>query len=216
MESEIPASLTVTPPPAQGGRDEQMAAIRKMLNDLKESAKDVPDRSDSSQKDEEEAPPAPLPSARRRDDDEPPNRDSLKGRIEDVDKLSKMVKGEPTTSGYDAIKLRKKHERRAKRMQKARDRRRKSGAFVTGFTFVAVVAGTFTGLYMFNREIIAASPKMEPSLTQYVNTVDRYRVELRQTADDWIGWVTNRVESIKDQAEKQGLVGNEGAQQPSQ
>ena len=211
VANEPPASLNVPPPPAEGGRDEQMAAIRKMLNDLKESAKDVPDRSDSGDDEDDDEPSAPIPSSRRRDDDDVPNRDSLKGRIEDVDKLSKMIKGEPTASGYDAAKLRKRHEKRAKRMQKARDRRRKSGAFFTGFTFVVVVTCTFTGLYVFSGQISAASPKMGPAMTQYANTVDRYRIELKATADEWKEWVTNRVQGIKDKAEKQGFVKPEGA-----
>ena len=87
----------------------------------------------------------------------------------------------------------------------------------TGFTFVVVVTCVFAGLYVFNAQISAASPKMGPALAEYVATVDRYRVDLKQTADEWKEWVTNRVQGIKEKAEKQGLVETGGeAPQPEQ
>ena len=109
-----------------------------------------------------------------------------------------MVKGEPTTSSYDAVKLRKRHEKRAKRMQRTRDRRRRSGAFVTGFTLVATVSAAMVALYVMQPKIIAASPEMAPALTEYVVTVDRYRVELAETTAEWKAWVTQRIAGLSD------------------
>lgn len=198
------APSAATPPPASGNRDEQMAAIRRMLSDLKEAADTVPDRSDGAEEERkrpEPAPAAPGPSARRRDDDGP-SRDKLDSHIDDVDKLAKMVKGEPTGEGYDAAKLRKRHEKRAKRLQKARERRKKSGAFLTGFTLVATVSAVMVGLYVMHPQIIAAQPEMEPALVEYVTTVDRYRVEFSETTADWREWLTERIANLTDEEKK--------------
>lgn len=206
------APPTAAPPPASGNRDEQMAAIRRMLSDLKEAADTVPDRSDVAAPTEpappEPAPPAPGPSARRRED-EAPNRDRLEDRIDDVNTLAKMVKGEPTGEGYDAVKLRKRHEKRAKRLQRARERRNKSGAFLTGFTLVAVVSSVMVGLYVMHPQIIASQPQMEPALVEYVTTVDRYRVELDETTQNWREWLTDRIAKLTGKGEEQ-------QQQPTQ
>lgn len=196
---EVSAPPAAPPPPASGNRDEQMAAIRRMLSDLKEAADTVPDRSDSAaesaQPEPAPAPPAPGPSARRREE-EAPNRDRLEDRIDDVNTLAKMVKGEPTGGGYDAAKLRKRHEKRAKRLQRARERRKKSGAFLTGFTLVAVVSSVMVGLYVLQPQIIESQPQMEPALVEYVTTVDRYRVELDETTQNWRKWLTERIAKL--------------------
>jgi predicted Zn finger-like uncharacterized protein len=197
--SAPPANL---PPPATGNRDEQMAAIRKMLSDLKDAADTGSDSSDGAAAGAAAAAAASVgPSAKRREDDAP-NRNRLEDRIDDVDKLAKMVKGEPTGDGYDATRLRKRHEKRAKRMQRARERRKKSGAFVTGFTLVALVAAVMVGLYVMHPQIIAASPELEPALTQYVNTVDRYRVEFAATTDEWKAWLSERIGNLQKKADE--------------
>lgn len=192
------------PPPATGNRDEQMAAIRKMLSDLKEAADTGPEGADGAEARGAAVAAAASagPTAKRRDDDAP-NRNRLEDRIDDVDKLAKMVKGEPTGDGYDASRLRKRHEKRAKRLQRARERKNKSGAFLTGFTLVAVVAAVMVGLYVMHPKIIEASPELEPALTQYVNTVDRYRVEFAATTEEWKAWLTERIGNLQKKSEEQ-------------
>jgi len=184
-----------TPPAATGDREDQMAAIRQMLSDLKESADAAPEI-------EPEARPEPVaatPTMRKRDEDE--DVDPLKSRIDGVDKLGRTIKGEAAKSGYDAAKLRRQHEKRAKKLQRARDRRNKSGAFLTGFTLVAVVTGTMVGLYVLQPQIIAASPRMKPALTEYVVTVDRYRVDLNDKTAEWKAWLTERIDKLGDDDE---------------
>jgi len=199
------AATAPAPPPGSANRDEQMAAIRRMLSDLKEAADSSPPPEPGPETRKAPQAMAPTgPSARRREDDKP-NRDNLDERIEDVDKLAKIVKGEPTGSGYDAARLRKRHEKRAKRLQKARDRKRKSGAFVTGFTLVATVTGVMVGLYVMTPQIIASQPQMEPALTEYVQTVNQYRVDLDQTTAEWRTWLTERIGKLTG--------GEEGQQQ---
>ena len=194
-----PGNETTTPSPAPpaatGDREDQMAAIRQMLSDLKESADAAPEL-------EPEAPPAPVtptPTMRRRDEDE--DGDSLKSRIDDLSKLGRAAKGEAERTGYDAAKLRRLHEKRAKKLQRSRERRKKSGAFITGFTLVAMVTATMVGLYVLQPQIIAASPQMKPAMTEYVVTVDRYRVELNEKTAEWKAWLTERIGALGDDDE---------------
>jgi len=184
------AAPSGVPPAATGDREDQMAAIRQMLSDLKESADAAPEA-------EPEARPEPVaatPTMRRRDEDE--EIDPLKSRIDGVDKLGRTIKGEAAKTGYDAAKLRRLHEKRAKKLQRSRERRKKSGAFLTGFTLVAMVTGTMVGLYVLHPQIIASSPRMEPALTEYVVTVDRYRTELNEKTAEWKAWLTERIENL--------------------
>ncbi len=184
------AAPSPPPPPAAGDREDQMAAIRQMLSDLKEGVDAAPE----PEPEVRPTPVAPAPTLRKRDEDE--EVDPLKSRIDGVDKLGRAIKGEAAPSGYNAAKLRRLHEKRAKKLQRARDRRNKSGAFVTGFTLMAMVTGTMVGLYVLHPQIIAASPRMEPALTEYVVTVDRYRVELNSKTDEWRAWLTERIGAL--------------------
>ena len=196
--SSAPASASGTaasPPPAAGDREEQMDAIRKMLSDLKEGA-------DAAADAEPEPSPKPEPETpqvvRKRSEDEDDS-DSLKSRIDDLTKLGKAAKGEAALTGYDTQKLRKLHEKRAKRMQKARERRKKSGAFITGFTFVGVIALTMMGLYVMKPQIVAASPGMAPAMDEYVVAVDRYRVDLNAKTVELRAWLEERIGKMKDE-----------------
>ncbi len=181
------------PPAATGDREDQMSAIRQMLSDLKESADAAPE----SEPEARPAPVAPTPTMRKRDEDD--DIDPLKSRIDGVDKLERKIKGEAEQSGYDAAKLRRLHEKRARKLQRSRDRRKKSGAFLTGFTLVAMVTATMVGLYVLHPQIITASPRMEPALTEYVVTVDRYRVGLNEKTAEWKAWLSERIGALGDE-----------------
>lgn len=195
-EPEAPA-VAPSPPPGAGDRASQMAAIRQMLSDLKETSETVPERDLSAPRpvDRDEGP----RQSRNAGDD----RDPLKARIDELEGHVRAVKGEPQPSGYDAHKLRRRHEKRAKQFQRARERRKKSGAFITGFTFVAVVAGTLSGLYVLHPQIIAASPKMEPAMTEYVVTIDHLRSDFDDATAQWRTWLEDRIANLTAKAEKQ-------------
>jgi len=208
------------PPPAAADRDAQMDAIRRMLSDLKETAEKAPPaapepRPDAGPQRRPAAVPEPEPAQdervynpfeeqtvrqseaprqmrRRASEDE--DVDPLRARIDDVTAHDKAVKGEATAkTNYDAHRLRKKHEKRAKKMQRARERRRSSGGFFTGFLLVVVVSGTMSGLYSFHRQIIAASPDLEPAMIEYVTVVDQYRVQLAESTKEWRELVTDKI-----------------------
>lgn len=194
-QPEPVASVSVMASPAAGGgRDDQLAAIRRMLSDLKESADAVPSAKAETEPDE-----GAVAAAARgfyRDTAAEEREDPLKARITQVDQLSRAVKGEPAQTSYDAAQLRRRHEKRAKRMQRARERRSKSGGFLTGFTLVAMVASVVVGLYVMQPQIIAASPELEPAMNQYVTTIDRYRVELGERTEVWKAWLTERIANL--------------------
>jgi len=191
------------PAPAPGGRDEQMAAIRKMLADLKDSADAAPAPPPEPEAKPEPSGPAPVmrkrASEEHEDDDD---RDPLKSRIENLTQLNRAVKGEPTGSGYSTEKLRRLHEKRAKKFQRQRERRKKSGGFLTGFTLVAMVTATMVGLYVLKPQIIAASPKMEPAMTEYVTAIDGYRVGLNEATAGYKDWLIERVNKLRGKAEE--------------
>jgi predicted Zn finger-like uncharacterized protein len=189
-----------TPPPADGSRDEQMAAIRRMLSDLKEGADAEPE----PEPEETREPVVPPPSMRVRPEDEDDGRDQLKSRIDELSKSGRTAKGQPEESGYDAAKLRRMHDKRAKRLQRSRERRKKSGAFITGFTLVSVVTVIMVGLYVLRPQIIAASPEMAPAMNEYVLTVDRYRVELNAATTEWREWLAARIADLKGEQPETG------------
>ena len=185
------------PPPATGDRDQQMQAIRQMLADLKETADTAEPEPEPEQ---DHSPDAPTPTMRKRDEDE--DRDTLKSRIDELTKSSKAAKGEAAQSGYDAARLRRLHEKRAKKLQRSRERRGKSGGFLTGFTLVAVVTATMVGLYVLKPQIIAAS--LEPALNEYTVTVDRYRVELNESTAEWQTWLKERIAKLRGEEQQGG------------
>jgi hypothetical protein len=186
IEREVEAS-SPTPPQANDDRNDQMVAIRQILSDLEED----PDLATEPEVEERAAPAAPEPSMRRRAwDDE---RDQLDSRLDDLTKAVRAAKRLPVPSGYDALKLRRSHEKRAEKLQIAEERRKKSGAFLTGFTLVSVVTATMVGLYVLHPQLIAASPRMAPAINEYVLTVDRYRIVRSETAAEWTAWLAERI-----------------------
>jgi len=190
------AAPSPPPPAATGDREDQMAAIRQMLSDLKANADAAPEPESDARPEPVAA--APAPTMRRRDEDDDSERDPLKSRIDGLNKLGRAVKGEPSQDGYNTAKLRRLHEKRAKKFQRSRERRKKSGAFLTGFTLVAMVTTTMVGLYVLHPQIIAASPRMEPAITEYVVAVDRFRVDLNEKTTAWKTWLVERIGALGD------------------
>jgi predicted Zn finger-like uncharacterized protein len=193
------AAPSPVPSPASGDREEQMAAIRQMLSDLKEGVEEAPEP--------EMAPPpqadAPAPTMRVNKEEEE-ELDPLKSRIDNLSNTAKAAKGQSGQSGYDAARMRKLHEKRAKKLQKSRERKKRSGGFITGFTLVGVVTATMVGLYVMHPQIIEAQPKMAPAMNEYVVTVDRYRVELNEKTTEWKAWLTERIGGLAKDEEAEG------------
>ncbi|MEM9059584.1 MAG: hypothetical protein AAGD13_03905 [Pseudomonadota bacterium] len=92
----------------------------------------------------------------------------------------------------DVKRLRKSHERRAKR--RSRESAAGSGAFLTGFLLVAIIASVMISLYLLHPQIIARVPATEKPLTEYVATVDGLRVTVAETYEGVRGWVSEQLE----------------------
>lgn len=192
-EEAAAEEAAAAPPPS--GREEQMDTIRRMLDELKRTEESGPDPDAATAA---ARPSRPEQAARRRDDDdeladEDLDADPLKARITRLTKDGRPGKEAARMANYDAAKLRKKHERRARQLQRAKERKRRSGAFVTGFTLVAAVAATMVGLYVLHPQIVASSPQMGPAMNQYVVTVDRYRVVLDEATAGWQAWIAEQI-----------------------
>ena len=193
FESEAEASDS-TPLMSNGSRDDQMAAIRQILSDVNKDADTEP----KAEVEERPAPAAPRAPMRRRDDDD--DRDQLEPQIDDFTKALRAAKGLPP-SGYDAAGLRRSHEKRANKLQRAEERRKRPWIFLTGFTLVSAVTATMVGLYVLHPQIIAASPEMAPAINEYVATVDRYRAEANDRTAEWSGWLGERIGKLTGKEE---------------
>ena len=191
LESEVQAPGQ---PPASDSRLLQMAAIRKILSDVEEDIEE--DAGDAPEIETPAASVAPEPSMHKRAWDDENDSDQLASQIDDLTRAVRAAKPLPALSGYDALKLRRSHETRVKKLQRAKDRREKSGAFLAGFTLVSTVTAAMVSLYVMHPQIIAASPKMAPAINEYVETVDRYRFEGNETAAVWTAWLAERISKI--------------------
>ena len=92
----------------------------------------------------------------------------------------------------DVERLRRRHDRRARRQKRARDVG--SGAFFTGFLLVVMIAAAMTALYMLQPQIVARMPGTEPMLTEYVATVDGVRVAVAESYESARGWVLRLID----------------------
>jgi len=191
-ECEIETS-SPTPQQASGNQDDKMAAIRKMLSDAEEDA-DVTTEPDLE---EHVAPVTPEQSMRDGTYDDSDELDLLQSQIDDLTNAVRSAKGPSAPRGYNAAKLRRSHDTRVNKLRRAKERREKSGAFMTGFTLVSVVTATMIGLYVLHPQIIAASPRMAPVINEYVVTVDRYRFEGNEAAAEWTTWLTERIGKLR-------------------
>lgn len=121
------------------------------------------------------------------EDDDDDDVDPLRRRMEMHD-TSNKTSARPT----DVKRLRRTHERRAKR--RMRQGTAGSGAFLTGFLLVAIIASVMISLYLLHPQIIARVPATEKPLTEYVATIDGLRVTVAETFEGVHGWVSQQLE----------------------
>ncbi|GMG82832.1 hypothetical protein LNKW23_20450 [Paralimibaculum aggregatum] len=211
---EASALGTQTRPPQQ--RTQQMSEIRQMLNEVQgnETRRGVPQapeegaRQDTSgwgvtadpigggQPVREDVREAVFGHARREDgadEDEEMLRSRLgvggqSSRLRSV--RAKETQGE--TRGARK-RLMNKHRRRNRKFEA--EKRRGTGAGLTGFMLVVLVAGTLTGLYALAGPIAAAHPETAPVLRNYVTVVDGMRAGLNETLAGLRGAIEERIGS---------------------
>ena len=100
----------------------------------------------------------------------------------------KAVQAKPT----DVRRLRRRHEKRERKRKHAKAAG--SGAFLTGFLLVAMIAAVIISVYMLSPQIIERLPGTEKAMTQYVDTIDGLRVSVAEIFDDVKGWVSEQTD----------------------
>ena len=106
--------------------------------------------------------------------------DNLRQRIE-------RKEAKPT----DVRRIRRAHDRRV-----SRDKRAKaagSGAFLTGFLLIAIVAAVMIALYVLHPQIIARMPGTETAMTEYVATIDSLRLQTAETFAGVQQWISDKL-----------------------
>ncbi len=98
----------------------------------------------------------------------------------------RSVRADESTDGNTSRKrLLNKHRRRNRKFEA--EKKRGTGAGMTGFIFVALVAGTLFGLYALAEPIAQAMPESAPALRTYVEVVDGVRAGLAAELGDLRG-----------------------------
>jgi len=189
----------------EASRSEQLAEIREMLAEVQseeraaaamtpeekyrtetpeaqpKSARPDPDAAASQAQPQAAATPLrPAPSEPEEIDDEDDDTDPLRRRMamHDRDKERKRT---------DVQKLRKRHDRRVRRQQRAGEVR--SGAFLTGFLLIVMIGAVMTAIYMLQPQIVARMPGTEPMLREYVETVDGLRGQFAESYESARIWL---------------------------
>lgn len=86
----------------------------------------------------------------------------------------------------DVKKLRRKHDRKVNRQKRAD--KAGSGAFLTGFLLIAIIAATMVALYVLSPQIVARVPAAEEPMREYVATMDRLRAGASETISNIQTW----------------------------
>ena len=184
-------------PAGATGREEQMAEIRRMLDELQSPRAQglAAGATAAAAAASLGAPvaPSPEPSAAKAPEpaDEPEPNDSLRQKLLNHDARAKSEK-----PNYDRAKLIKKHARRHRRRLAAEEQRNSSGAFLTGFTLTAAVACTMALVYAYEPAIVARMPQTAPAMQEYVATIDQWRASAGEHYDR----LSAKVEQLVEQA----------------
>lgn len=180
-------------------RSEQLAEIREMLAEVQSeeraAAALVPD--DDAYRSRPAAEPAAAPVSEPLPQSQPPlghledegddSTDPLRQRMAEHDRESQRRRA-------NVEKLRRSHDRRARRSQRAQEAG--SGAFLTGFLLIVMVGAVMTALYVLHPQIIARMPGTEPMLNEYVATVDGIRVSVAESLESAIDWLNGLIQDM--------------------
>ena len=92
----------------------------------------------------------------------------------------------------DVRRLRKRHDRKVRRSKN--NSAAGSGAFLTGFLLVAIIASVMISLYLLAPQIIERMPAAEKPMNEYVATIDGLRVSIAETYQGVAAWVSESLE----------------------
>ncbi|MEM6973610.1 MAG: zinc-ribbon domain-containing protein [Pseudomonadota bacterium] len=168
-------------------RAEQMAEIRRMLDDLKGGGEDGarPDVSAMTAAAAATAPGA-APTRREAAAPAPVSRgedyvDPLREKLLEPDTRAKKettADGETQRAG-----LMRKHQKRSRRRRVVEKTRKSRGGFMTGLSLIVMVGALMTGTYLFRGQIAERLPGSGPALAQYAETVDAGLAQARGFLD---------------------------------
>ena len=170
-----------------GDRAQQMAQIRSMLDDIKQSPQATPAASPEPEEDEEdhEEPTPQRPSAVERSmrEVEEEERDPLRAKLDQYAKPRKVSDAKVTRS-----RMLKKHAKKVRRRKM--EEKRGTGTFMTGFLLVVLVVSVMAAVYLLSPLIIERFPESEPAIRDYVATMDQFRL-----------WLGERVGSAQEKVQ---------------
>ena len=178
-DGDAPAGRAEREDELAGDRAQQMAQIRSMLDDIKQSPQTAPAaepriEDEDEDEDEEHEQPAPArPSAVERSmrEVEEDERDPLRAKLEQYAKPGKTTDPRQTRK-----RMLKKHAKKVRRRKM--EEKRKGGTFTTGFLLVVLVVSVMAAVYLLAPVISARFPETEPAIRDYVATMDQFRLWL--------------------------------------
>lgn len=199
IEDEVASTSGIPDKPA-ASRTEQLAEIREMLAEVQAEDKAITgagaadggisvDEPEMSAGDTGGPSPLRQSSAGDAGHAEPDHADARDRFAEDEDaSAQRQVHKADKAKEVDVKALRRKHDRKEK--ARKREKAAGTGAFLTGFLLVVIVAAIMIGLYVLHPAIINKMPGTEAALTEYVATVDSFRVSVAETFEQARNWLT--------------------------
>ncbi len=138
---------------------------------------------------------------RPRDIDEDEDDDMLRARLGGAGGQSARMRSvrhkEAADAGGSRRRLMQKHRRRTRKFES--EKRRGTGAGLTGFMLVLIVGGTLFGLYRLADPIKAVHPESAPVLDNYVAAVDGMRLGLQERFGALRGAIDERLEEASSE-----------------
>ncbi|MFK7943914.1 MAG: zinc-ribbon domain-containing protein [Paracoccaceae bacterium] len=189
VEDEVATSSGIPDKPS-ASRTEQLAEIREMLAEVQsedQDASSTPERADalaglSAVSDPQGLRAAALADAKAAEADVADTPTLGRDPADDLEaRFDRKSEKTSKPKEVDVKSIRKRHDRRERTRKRAKAPG--TGAFLTGFLLVVIVVAVLIGLYVLHPAIINKMPGTEQALTEYVATVDSFRVTIAETFD---------------------------------
>ncbi|MEM7191212.1 MAG: zinc-ribbon domain-containing protein [Pseudomonadota bacterium] len=108
------------------------------------------------------------------------------------DDLRRRIERKHEAKPTDVRRIRRAHDRKVRKDKRAKAAG--SGAFLTGFLLIAIIAAVMIALYVLHPQIIQKMPGTEGPLTEYVATIDSLRLRTAETFAGITDWVSEQLE----------------------
>lgn len=185
-------------------RADQMAEIRAMLAEVQASetpAAAAANKPAAAADENEDEAPAEAPRAAVASVMEEYHHSAADEPEDDDDPLRKRLMSttmKAATKETDVKRLRKKHEK--KERQRKHQKAAGSGAFLTGFLLIVMIAAGMAAMYLLAPQIVERAPETQNAMAQYVTTIDALKVQVIDFFEGMRSWVIERADP--DRAEQ--------------